>query len=529
MHRAGAPAAAALLVGISIGTAAHAHAGPPRVHALRGAKVVVAPGRTVDPGTIVMRDGRISAVGPADRVAIPPDARLWDGKGLTVYAGFIEPYLERAYDEDKEAARPDGSDSDPGVAGPSAAYSRVRPERRAVVGLAPAIELRRELRGLGYTAACFVPAPGAVRGTAALAGLADVPPNEAVIAADIAMAAAFEPAGEDSRSYPGSTMGAIACFRQMMLDARHYHDDQADYAQHPGTRERPQYDPALEALQPVVSRALPVLLAASGVLMEDRAARVCRELGVDPVLVSTGEEWRRPDLIRAVRVPLILPLTFPDVPRVDQDADWVQISLDELRAWDWSAENPALVARLGLPFALTTQGLKDRGDFWKKLRAARDRGLTHDLALAALTTVPAQIYRVQDRLGTSEAGRIANLTVLAGALLDDDVRVDSVWIDGACYPSPPRSEQDEQKQDAQKPGDQPAGGAQADKKPPAARVAREPFADRGPLQAPPAVLVRNARVWTCGPQGTLTQADLLARGGKIVQVGSGIAAPATHS
>src|SRR5258706_4610102 len=64
---------------------------PLGVHALVGAKVIVKPGETLDTATIIIRDGFIQAVGA--NVAVPPDARVWDVKGMTIYAGFIDPYL----------------------------------------------------------------------------------------------------------------------------------------------------------------------------------------------------------------------------------------------------------------------------------------------------------------------------------------------------------------------------------------------------------------------------------------------------
>src|SRR5262245_44935523 len=64
---------------------------PPGVHALVGGKIVVKPGETIDSGTIVIRDGLLKAVGKD--VPIPPDARVWEMKGTTIYAGFIDPYL----------------------------------------------------------------------------------------------------------------------------------------------------------------------------------------------------------------------------------------------------------------------------------------------------------------------------------------------------------------------------------------------------------------------------------------------------
>src|SRR5436190_10238769 len=64
---------------------------PLGVHALIGGKVVTKPGEAIEGATIVIRDGLIKAVGKD--VAVPEDARLWDMKGMTIYAGFIDSYL----------------------------------------------------------------------------------------------------------------------------------------------------------------------------------------------------------------------------------------------------------------------------------------------------------------------------------------------------------------------------------------------------------------------------------------------------
>jgi imidazolonepropionase-like amidohydrolase len=94
-----------------------------------------------------------------------------------------------------------------------------------------------------------------------------------------------------------------------------------------------------------------------------------------------------------------VPLNFSEVPKMPQDDDWNDISLDQLRAWDWAPENAALLRREGLEVALTTYGLEDKVAFRKNLRLALDRGLSEDDALAALTTVPARLCGLDRLLG----------------------------------------------------------------------------------------------------------------------------------
>src|SRR5436190_19205195 len=125
---------------------------PLGVHALVGGKVVVKPGETLDSGTIVIRDGIIQAVGKD--VPVPPDARIWDMKGLTIYAGFIDPYLvlgstnmpvsttdsEPVINSSSLTAGDGGANfygvagqrTDRGNPGPGYGISRVTPEFRAV-------------------------------------------------------------------------------------------------------------------------------------------------------------------------------------------------------------------------------------------------------------------------------------------------------------------------------------------------------------------------------------------------------------
>jgi len=97
--------------------------------------------------------------------------------------------------------------------------------------------------------------------------------------------------------------------------------------------------------------------------MVDRAAQLSRELGFDLCIIASGEEWRRPDLVKATGAAFIVPVNFPSLPKLPDEDDWTQVSLDRLRAWDWAPENPALLREQGLEVALTTYGLSDKKKF----------------------------------------------------------------------------------------------------------------------------------------------------------------------
>ena len=387
------------------------------------------------------------------------------------------------------------------------------------------------LRALGFTAGVIVPARGIIRGTSALVALSEENPNDAVIKPDVFQHVAFETHPSDERTYPGSLMGVIAAVRQSFFDARHYALDHADYQKHPQDRKRPEFNPSLEALAPAADKRMRVAFEPGSALMVDRAAQISRELGLDFCLVSSGQEWRRPDLAKATGATFIVPVNFPALPKLPDESDWEQVSLDQLRAWDWAPENPALLRQQGREVALTTYGLSDVKKFRQNLRLALDRGLAETDALAALTTVPARLCGVESQLGTIEAGKLANLTVVEGTnYFDPAARVREVWIDGTIHRVPaeaPKPAPENVKQEKKEGGsseEKPAGKAGDKKKEQLrelkkARVARSPLEGRGPLAEPKAILIERATVWTCGTNGVLTNAQVLVSGGRIEGVG----------
>lgn len=535
---------------------------PVGVHALVGGKVVVKPGETLDDATIVIRNGYIEKVG--SNVTPPADARVWDMKGQTVYAGFIEPYWPLSgtnapvsTTETQPIAADNltsggvnffgtpGQRTDLGGSGPGYEISRITPEERVIQQYSPRDRTLAPMREQGFTAALISPASGIIRGSSALVQLREDNPNVVVLKADVFQHIAFDTRSAEDRVYPGSLMGVIATVRQSFFDAQHYALDHADWAKNPQGRKRPEFNPALEALSAAAEGKMRVLFEPGSALMVDRAARVARELKLDFALISSGQEWRRPDLVGQAsslsaemaretgRMPVpptfIVPVNFPTLPKLPSEDDWEQVSLDQLRAWDWAAENPALLRQQGREIAFTTYSLSDKKTFRKNLKLAIERGLSEDDALAALTTVPAKLCGVEKQLGTIEAGKIANLTIVEGkGYFDPESRVRDVWIDGrnfhiAAAKEPPK---EAKKEDAAK--TEKAAKAKADKEKKEAelkelrtkRVARSPLEGRGPLAAPAYVSIRNATIWTCSDKGVLTNAQLFIKNGRIETVGT---------
>lgn len=513
------------------------------VHALVGGRVVIKPGQELEKGTIILRDGRITAV--AANAPVPADARVHDMSGTTIYAGFIDAHVTFAKSSSTRATS--GQDEGPPVAGSldlelqsgagsgflgvtSAAgepgtKSVVTPERRMAREYAPEKKALDSLRAEGFTAANVVPDSGLIRGTSTFVSLSSSDPDIAIIRPDTFLHISLDPPKSDDdgdgpsrpKAYPGSLMGVIAVVRQTFFDAQYQAADFAHYLAHAHDRPRPPFRASLDALQPATRKTMPVLFEPASVLMVDRSMQLARELGLQPLILASGQEWRRPDLVHAAAVPFIVPVDFPEAVKLPEDEDWLAMSYDQLRAWDQAPGNAAMLRKEGLDIALTTHGLAKKTSFRPNVRLAIARGLSQDDALAALTTVPARIYGVEDQLGTIAPGKLAHLTVFEkGRCFDENARVREVWIDGRLFPAPMKDDKkktDEAKSDPAKPD------AKKEKQVLRATLTAAPAQkDRGPLLSPKAVLIRNATIWTCGPQGKMDNASLLIGNGKVIAV-----------
>lgn len=415
----------------------------PRIHALTNARIVTAPGKTIDKGTVLIRDGLIVEVGA--NVKVPAEARVWDLAGKTIYPGFIDAYSRLGLPEtlQPEPVRVDHDPDDPNakpkeVARESAKGTRswnprVTPERRAADYLNLDKKGTRKLRDLGFTSALIVPARGIFRGSSALINLQETDVDTMVVAPLVAQHIAFDFDREGDRGYPNSLMGAIALIRQSFLDATWYQAAQEAYRKSPATTERPETNASLAALAEQAQRN-PAVFEAEDELDLLRALRIADEFKLKPILFGNGYEYRVRKTLAEKKTAIILPLDFPKPPEIERPEQALEFALDELQHWDRAPSNPARLEEAGIPFAFTTQKLeKPEKDFWPRVRLAVRRGLSKDAALAALTSTPAEMFGVADHVGAIAPGRMANLVVASGDLFADEARVLTTWVDGHYY------------------------------------------------------------------------------------------------
>ncbi len=167
-------------------------------HAITGGDIIPAPGERIENGTIVIRDGVITAIGP--NVEIPAEAKVWHAEGMMLYPGFVEP-----------AMMVETKDGPSGIGAHWNSQIRAQLDLEAPNGLEPvSASSRTSMRDAGYTVAAIHPSEGIFRGQGTVIAMAESPEDiRPYKNAVVPMSAGFDRGGWGA-GYPSSLMGSIA-------------------------------------------------------------------------------------------------------------------------------------------------------------------------------------------------------------------------------------------------------------------------------------------------------------------------------
>ncbi len=445
--------------------------------ALTHVTVVTGDGRTLSDATILISEGRIAAIG--NSVEIPPHAEVLDASGLIAYPGFIDAHthlgIPKTERTEEERARLEDENPDP-KQGPYArtrAANRrgIRPQLRAYDLFTAEDDDLDGRRKLGITTCVVAPRTGIFGGTSMLLNLSGDPLRRAVVSDGLAAHASFSP-GEPG-SYPRTTMGAMAQFRQVMADAEVYAGQKRYQARHPRTAERTVTDPALQALQLVRSGAWPIVFDANSEREIHRALDMAAEFKLKVIISGAKEAYKLIDRLAAERVPLLVSLKFDDEPEYDPEKEDkrakkfakkpdpehpalyepLRVRQERRRLWEEQVDNVIRLHEGGVRFALTSREFDSPKGMFKSLRQVIKRGLPVEAAVDALTREPARIFGVGDHLGTLDASKIANVTVMTGPLGEKESKIRWVFVDGKKFEFDPDDDKKDKDEDEKKAGD----------------------------------------------------------------------------
>ena len=384
-------------------------------YALTNATIYSTPENKLEGATVIIEKGKIIAVGKG--IAIPANCVSIDATGKFIYAGFIDVFS--TYGIPKKQTDNHGEeteDSGKNVLGWNAA---IHPEYSASMQLQHNEEEAESYRNAGITAVCSHKADGIARGNGALISLGNEIHAD-IISAEAASYFSFNK-GSSPQQYPSSIMGSIALLKQTYCDANWY-------ASLKGTGET---NLSLRAFNANSNRAQ--IFEANDKWNILRADAVGDEFGVQYIFKTNGNEYQRLEEMKGTKGKFIVPVNYPQAFDVSDPASNRYITTGELKHWELAPYNLAYLHKAGIEFCITASGLEDKGQLLENVKTAVENGLPANIALAALTTRPAQYLNTQNRVGSVLPGYDANLVITNKELFTNDSKVLETWVNGKSY------------------------------------------------------------------------------------------------
>jgi len=384
-------------------------------YALVNATIYSTPENKLEGATVVIEKGKIIAVGKG--IAIPANCVRIDATGKFIYAGFIDVFS--TYGIPKKQNQNNHEESEDSGKGPLNWNEAIHPEYNASFEIQHNEDDAEAYRNAGVTAVCAHKADGIARGTGALVSLGNEIHAD-IISAEAASYFSFNK-GSSSQQYPSSIMGSIALLKQTYCDANWY-------ASLKGTGET---NLSLRAFNANSIHAQ--IFEANDKWNILRADAIGDEFGIQYLFKSNGNEYQRLEDMKNTKGKFIVPVNYPQAFDVSDPASNRYITTTELKHWELAPYNLAYMNKAGLEFCITAQGLEDKSQLLENVKKAVDNGLPANIALAALTTRPAQYLNAQQRVGSIMAGYDANLIITNKELFTNDAKILETWVNGKPY------------------------------------------------------------------------------------------------
>ena len=391
--------------------------------AITNARIVTVSGATIENGTVVIQNGKIAAVGA--NVSVPAGAETVDGKGLSVYPGMIDAATHLGLTEI--------SLSVPGSVD-VAETGEMNANAKAILGINPHSTHVNVTRVNGITTVLSLPVGGIISGQAAVinlngstqAEMAVVPTFGLVINFPrISTFGGFNPfAGAQTVDFTEALKQRdkrADDLRKLFRDAENYAKVQDAYARDKSLP-YPARDLKMDAMTVYVRGEKPVIFTAERERDIRNVVNFAKEMKIKAIILGGQEAWKAADELKQNNISVIYTNIY-SLPVRDDDA------------YDYLFEAPAKMQQAGVKFAVSTgnDGPEIR-DLPYHAGLAAAYGLSKDEALKSVTLYPAQILGVADRLGSIETGKVANIVVADGDILEPRTNIKYLFIGGRQIP-----------------------------------------------------------------------------------------------
>lgn len=413
---------------------APANAQAPKTYAITGAKIHTLAGPAIENGTVVIRDGKILDVGA--RVSVPSGATVINGRGLEVYPGIFDAVSQMGLIEIGQGVNASVDTRElPDFTPQLVAASAIHPPSEHIsvsraAGITHTVSAPGQPGGGGFGGGGGGPLLG---GQASLINLNGWVVADMLVKKSAAMVVnwpslragggGFGGFGGGGGAQPRAFAEVRRDYERRVAELTGWFDRARHYAQagEKGSKDKFDHDPALAALGPVVKGEVPLLILANDARDIKNAIEYCEKQKLKMIVGNAREAWKIKDVLKAKNIPVILQQTL-SLPATDDDP------------YDRPMTTPAELQKAGVKFAIATfNSGNSEVDSWtlaQEAGAAVAYGLPWEEAVKSITLYPAQIWGVGDQLGSIEKGKIANLVVTNGDLLELKTEIRYVFVKG---------------------------------------------------------------------------------------------------
>jgi imidazolonepropionase-like amidohydrolase len=391
--------------------------------AITNARIVTVSGGVIENGTVVIRDGKIAAVGAS--VTIPAGAETIDAKGLSVYPGLIDAGTNLGLAEIPLGANATMDMAETGTMNANA---------KAITGINPHSSHVNVTRVNGITTVQTAPSGGLIAGQSALINLNGSTQSDMSVVPAAGLVINFPRISTFGGFNPQTGPQAIDFneaikrrdtqiddLKKIFKSAENYARAKEAYAKDKSLP-NPATDLKLEAMVPYVRGQRPIIFTVERERDIRAVIKFVNEMKIKGIIAGGQEAWRAASDLKRNDIAVIYTNIY-NLPVRDDDA------------YDFLFEAPAKMQRAGVRFAIGTgDGGAEVRDLPYHAGLAGAFGLPKDEALRSVTLYPAQILGIADRLGSIEVGKMANIVVTDGDILEPRTNVRYVFIEGRLLP-----------------------------------------------------------------------------------------------
>jgi imidazolonepropionase-like amidohydrolase len=397
---------------------------PSKPVAITGGKLLTITHGTIENGVLVIENGKIAAVGGAGSVKVPGSAQVVDAKGMTVYPGLIdsETHLGLTEIEADKMTNDLVETSD-----------EIMPHMHVSDAFHGETVLIPVARYNGIANAIVAPdSRDTLPGQDSFIQLAGADATQMLLIRDIAMPLNFTGTQRRNESfanaqYPQTRMGMAAQMRQAFTDAQGYAAKWEEYNKKKASAKAgetspspPSRDLKLEALLPYLEGKKPVIVKAETTNDVETAYALAQEFKLRVILNGLTQAQSIYDKVAQWKVPVILGSIY------EEPKEWER--------YDTVYKMPGELSKRGVKIAFASFDAHQVRNLPYAAGFAVAFGLPYDEAMKALTLYPAQIWGVDDQLGSLDVGKTANVVIANGDPLDVKTDVKYVFIQGRSLP-----------------------------------------------------------------------------------------------